>query len=144
MALHHAAANGAVSVLKMMMSDSLKVQAPSGLVSLKDARKLNLVTNCRYAHIVCALQDYTLGLTVLFQLHSRFHTSPCITQYARNCHMMPSESLNAAFLTTSIAALFTQSGCVSCCCQSHINTGQAPAVLCCSKYWVVSAHHQEL
>jgi len=42
MALHHAAANGAVAVLKMMLNDSLKIQAPSGLVSLKDARKLGL------------------------------------------------------------------------------------------------------
>ncbi len=57
MALHHAAANGAVAVLKMMLNDSLKIQAPSGLVSLKDARKLGLVTNCRYAHIVRAVQD---------------------------------------------------------------------------------------
>ncbi len=65
MALHHAAANGAVAVLKMMLSDSLKIQAPSGLVSLKDARKLNLVTNCRYAHILCALRDSTLGLTAI-------------------------------------------------------------------------------
>ena len=47
MALHHAAANGRSAVLKVLLSDSLKIQTANGAVCLKDARRQSLESNCR-------------------------------------------------------------------------------------------------
>jgi len=47
MALHHAAANGKIAVLKILLSEYSTTHTKNGAVCLKDARKLGLDTNCR-------------------------------------------------------------------------------------------------
>jgi hypothetical protein len=47
MALHHAAANGKIAVLKILLSEDSRICTKNGAVCLKDARKLGLDSNCR-------------------------------------------------------------------------------------------------